>query len=61
MNLNDLVLPLESAEFVMKSAKSVKLNQNGIDKLSAKVKISNLASIQLRISFNLALFRYSRV
>ena len=39
MNLNDLVLPLESAEFVMKNAKSVKLNQNGIDKLSAKVNI----------------------
>lgn len=37
MNLNELVLPLESAEFVMKNAKSVQLNQNGIGMLSRKI------------------------
>ena len=50
MNLNDLVLPLESAEFVMKNAKSVKLNQNGIDKLSAKVNHLFNLSIQLKLA-----------
>lgn len=37
MNLNDLVLPLESAEFVMQNAKSVQINQTGVDHLAEKV------------------------
>ena len=38
-NLDDLVLPLESSEFVMKNAKSVQINQDGIEKLALKVNI----------------------
>jgi hypothetical protein len=37
LNLNELVMPLESAGFVMKNAKSVNLNQSGIDFLAKKI------------------------
>lgn len=33
----DLVLPIESAEFVMKNAKSVQINPTGIENLANKV------------------------
>lgn len=36
-NSNDLILPLESAEFVMQNAKSVQLNQLSIESLAKKV------------------------
>lgn len=37
MNINDLVMPLESAEFVMKHAKSVQVNTAGVEMLAKKV------------------------
>jgi hypothetical protein len=37
MNLNDLVMPLESAEFIMKNAKSVQILDNGVENLAQKV------------------------
>ena len=37
MNINDLVLPLESAEFVMQHAKSVQINMNGVENLARRV------------------------
>jgi hypothetical protein len=35
--MSELVLPLESAEFVIKNAKSVEICQEGVVKLSKKV------------------------
>ena len=37
MNIEELILPLESAEFVMQNAKSVQLCQSAIEQLAAKV------------------------
>lgn len=37
MSLNDLILPLESAEFVMQNSKSVQINQNGVENLAKKI------------------------
>lgn len=34
---SELVMPLESAEFVMENAKSVKINSSGVEKLAEKV------------------------
>jgi len=34
---NELVLPLESSEFVIQNAKSVQLNQSAIEQLASKV------------------------
>jgi hypothetical protein len=34
----ELVLPLESSEFVIQNAKSVQLNQEAIEQLATKVK-----------------------
>lgn len=34
---HDLILPLESAEFVMQHAKSVQINPEGVDNLANKV------------------------
>lgn len=39
-NGGDLVMPLESAEFVMQNAKSVQINPEGIDTLANKVLFS---------------------
>ena len=37
MSIEELILPLESAEFVMQNAKSVQLCQTSIENLAAKV------------------------
>ena len=37
MNPDELVLPLESSQFVMQNAKSVQINQAAIQELSYKV------------------------
>lgn len=39
---DDFVLPLESAKFIIQHAKHVYLNNDGIDSLSHKVKLSFL-------------------
>ena len=37
MSLDDLVMPLESAEFILKTAKSVTVNPESVDKLATKI------------------------
>lgn len=37
MNSDDLILPIESSEFIMRNAKSVSINQQGIDNLAQKI------------------------
>ncbi len=37
MSIDDLVMPLESSEFILQNAKSVRINQEAIDHLSQKV------------------------
>lgn len=37
MSLDDFILPLGSAEFVMQNAKSVQVNQTAVESLALKV------------------------
>ena len=37
MNLEDLILPYDSAQFVVENAKSVSVCQDGVENLSHKV------------------------
>jgi len=37
MSLDDLVMPLESAEFIISNAKSVTVNPTAVEKLAKKV------------------------